>query len=107
VNRAAAIAVSLLAASVLGTGCKHLIRVPGGDIRIGHETQPVAPVITDADRSGAPCGPGLPACPGSTACFATNGEGVCTTEEAACRAAGCADRPCEIAESFPMRAICH
>ncbi|MDP3938414.1 MAG: hypothetical protein Q8R92_09780 [Deltaproteobacteria bacterium] len=106
--RAAGVAVLLLSAALLGTGCKHLIRVPGGgDLRIGQESKPVGPIITDETRSGAACGPGLAACPGGTACFAKEGEATCVTEEAACKAAGCGSRPCEIAESFPMKAICH
>lgn len=106
--RRAVLSALLAAALAFPTaGCKHLIRLPGGDIRIGQDTEPVGPIVTAEDRSGAACGPDLPACPGGTACFSSKDGAKCMTEDAACAAAGCAERPCEITESFPMRAICH
>ena len=89
-------------------GCKHLLKVPdvGGNIRIGHETKPTGPIITSETQSGAACGPNLPACPGTTGCFVVKDKPVCTTEDAACAAAGCGSKPCQIQESYPMRAVC-
>jgi hypothetical protein len=97
---------SLLACLTLG-GCRHVLRTPGGDIRIGVDPEPVGPVITPESRSGAACGPELPACPGGTQCFATGASPTCLTEEAACAEAGCADRLCQILESFPLKAVCY
>jgi hypothetical protein len=58
------------------------------DVRIGHESKPTGPVVTPESMSGAACGPDLPPCPGTTACFVVGGKAICTTEDAACKAAG-------------------
>lgn len=97
---------AILLAPLAHAGCRHTIQIPGGDIRIGHETHPTGPLITRESQSGAPCGPGLPSCPGTIQCFAEGGKATCMTEDAACTAAACGQRPCEILESFPLRAVC-
>ena len=99
-----AVAVTLAGAP---PACKHLVRLPGGDIRIGEESEPVGPIITDETRSGVSCGPALPPCQGGTRCFAKSGEALCMTEEAACEAAACSGGLCEILDSFPLQAVCH
>ncbi len=100
------ILTGLLACLALG-GCRHVLRTPGGDIRIGDDPDPVAPLVTPESQSGGACGPGLPPCPGGTQCFATGDAPTCLTEEAACAEAGCGDKLCQIAESFPLQALCH
>ncbi|MFQ5457662.1 MAG: hypothetical protein ACE5FC_04305 [Myxococcota bacterium] len=97
--------VTILAGS---PACRHFIKIPGGgDIRIGHESEPVGPIVNDETRSGASCGPERPPCRGGTRCFGNNGKAACMTEEAACEAAGCGGKLCEILESFPLKAVCH
>jgi hypothetical protein len=105
-RRAARLALAALLAAMVVAGCRQAFapNIPG--VRIGHESTPTGPVITAESLSGAPCGPNLPPCPGPTACFVVHGKPTCTTEDAACEAAGCKGRPCQILESFPMRAEC-
>ena len=105
---AARAAIVLLLAAQALAGCKQALLpdVPGMDVRIGHESKPTGPVITPESVSGGACGPNLAPCPATTACFQIGDRAVCTTEDAACEAAGCRGRPCEILESFPMRAVC-
>jgi len=107
-RRAARVAAVLLVfAQGLGACKRALIPdVPGMDVRIGHESKPTGPVVTPESISGGACGPNLPPCPGTTVCFVVHGKPICTTEDAACKAAGCEGRPCQILESFPMRAVC-
>ena len=106
-RRTAHLALALLLAAGAVGGCRRVLapNIPG--VRIGHESKPTGPIVTAESLSGAPCGPNLPPCPGTTACFVVNGKPICTTEDAACEAAGCKGRPCQILESFPMRAECH
>ena len=100
-------ALILIVAFALSPGCKHLIKVPGGDIRLWDDPKPVGPIVNAETRSGVTCGANLPRCRGGTQCFAGNGEATCMTEEAACEAAGCSGGLCEILESFPLQAACH
>ena len=106
-RRALFMVVTLIVGLAVAPACRHLIRVPGGDIRIGQESEPTGPIITDEARSGALCGPGLESCLGGTKCFKANGKAVCMTEDAACEAADCGGSLCQILESFPMQAVCH
>jgi hypothetical protein len=89
------------------SGCKHVMHLPGGDIRLFEETEPVAPMITPESRSGGACGPDLAPCPGGTQCFTIGEKSTCLTEKGACEAAGCGDRLCQIVETFPLGAVCY
>lgn len=100
-------ALILLIAFAVAPGCKHIIKVPGGDIRLWEDPEPVGPIVDAASRSGVSCGAELPRCLGGTQCFAGREAAVCMTEEAACEAAGCSGGLCEILESFPLQAVCH
>lgn len=107
-RRAASFAILLLLAAPGLAGCKRALLpdVPGMNVRIGQDSKPTGPIVTPESLSGAACGPDLPPCPGTTACFEVGGKPTCTTEDAACEAAGCQGRPCQVLESFPMRALC-
>jgi hypothetical protein len=106
VRRTSTLLVMILLAVIAATACRHKLGIPGGEIRIGRETHPTGPIITPESQSGAPCGPGLSPCPGTTQCFAVGVKASCMTEDAACAAARCGIRPCQVIESFPMKAIC-
>ena len=99
--------ILLIALAVSPPGCKHFIKVPGGDIRLWEDPEPVGPIVNAETRSGVTCGSELPRCLGGTQCFSGNGEAICMTEEAACEAAGCSGGLCEILDSFPLQAVCH
>lgn len=100
-------ALILLVALAMAPGCKHIIKMPGGDIRLWEDPEPVGPIVDAETHSGVPCGADLPRCRGGTQCFSGNGEAVCMTEEAACKAVGCCGGLCEIIESLPLQAVCH